>query len=111
MEGEPLSLNDGRILDFDPTMGLTEKYYEIDGQWVVERQQDAESIVEANKAEYNSVDERAKHKSESFTRYARIPLVVYMELERKGIVKDPVAFKKWLNDRDNLLFRTRPGRV
>jgi hypothetical protein len=112
MEGEPVSVNDGRILDFDPAMNLVERYYEDnDGQWTVERVQDVEDIIELNKAEYNSVDERATHKSESFNRYARLPLVVLMDLERKGILRDSKAFMKWLDDPDNRFFRTRPGRL
>jgi hypothetical protein len=34
---------------------------------------------------------------------------VYYELKRQGIADDPKALKKWLNDRDNQVFRTRAG--
>lgn len=107
-----MSVNDGRILDYDPVMGITEKYYEDhDGNWVIERQQDVERIIELNKSEYNSTDERATHKSENFNRYARIPMVVLMKLERDGILRDSKAFRKWLDNPDNRFFRTRPGRL
>jgi hypothetical protein len=34
-----------------------------------------------------------------------------MDLKQKGIVNDPKRLRKWLNDRDNALFRTKLGRV
>lgn len=105
------SLNDGRLIDYDPQTGVREKYFEIDGQWYLAQDQDASDILEINKAEYNSVDERARHKSEAFNRVARLPLVVFADLERRGITKDPKAFKKWLDEPDNRHFRTRPGRL
>lgn len=102
-------VNDGRLIDYDPTTGIREDYYEIDGQWYIVNKQDAEDIIELNKAEYNSTDERARHKSEVFNRCARLPLTVLMDLERRGITKDAKAFRKWLNASENRAFRTRPG--
>jgi hypothetical protein len=34
---------------------------------------------------------------------------VYYDLKRRGIADDPAALKKWLNDGDNRVFRTREG--
>lgn len=88
------------------------------GTFVYGEEQDAEDIVEANKYLYNQFDQRAPFvqrqpdgKKESFHRVASIPLVVFMELQRKGITDDPAALKKWLDDPDNKYFRTRPGRL
>lgn len=105
------SLNDGRLIDYDPHTGIADKYYEIDGQWYLDTQQDVEDIIEINKAEFNSVDERSRHQSETFNRVARLPLTVMADLERRGILQDQERFRAWLNDRDNLVFRTRPGKV
>jgi len=44
-------------------------------------------------------------------RVASIPLNVYYDLKRRGIADDPKAMKKWLNDPDNRVFRTREGTV
>lgn len=106
-----MSENDGRLIDYDPLTGVSEKYFEIDGQWYLTQEQDAHDIIEANKAEYNSVDERARHKSETFNRVARLPLVVLEDLRKRGILRDTKAFKKWLDNSDNRMFRTRPGRL
>jgi hypothetical protein len=45
------------------------------------------------------------------SRVASIPLTVYYDLKQKGILDDQTAMKKWLNDPDNELFRTRKGKV
>ena len=58
-------VNDGRLIDYDPTTGIAEKYYEIDGQWYLTHEQaeaTVKEIVERNKFEYNSTDERARFK-------------------------------------------------
>jgi hypothetical protein len=46
-----------------------------------------------------------------WTRVASIPLVVWEEWKKEGDVRDPNFLRKKLNDRDNLYFRTRPGRI
>jgi len=42
---------------------------------------------------------------------ASIPLHILMDLEKQGITKDPVRFKRWLNDPDNRAWRTSNARI
>lgn len=42
---------------------------------------------------------------------ASLPMSVYWDLQKKGILNDERAFRRWLNDKDNQVFRTRGGRV
>jgi hypothetical protein len=44
-------------------------------------------------------------------RVATLPLVLWMKLKQDGILDDPRALRRWLNDPDNRAFRTRPGRL
>ena len=44
------------------------------------------------------------------THVARIPLVVWQRLMQTGVAKDEKALSKWLNERDNRVFRTDDGR-
>ena len=67
-------------------------------------------IVDYNKAERNMHDERSPWKGDMH-RVASIPLVLWQELQRKGIATDNKALMKWLDDPDNMAFRTRPGRL
>lgn len=70
--------------------------------------QDVTEIVEENKAAYNDAPGRWK---ETFNHVASIPIGLYFELKKKGIIDDQKAFKRWLNERDNRAFRTRPGTI
>jgi hypothetical protein len=38
-------------------------------------------------------------------------MALFYKLKNQGIIDDPAAMKRWLNNPDNKLFRTRPGRV
>jgi hypothetical protein len=42
---------------------------------------------------------------------ARIPMTLFMQLQQTGITRDQKAFSKWLNDRDNQIFRVKQGLV
>lgn len=107
-------MRDATILDSDSLTGIRSVFHpdiHHGERNIIETVQDAEPIVELNKARASRFDERSNWKGDGFHMVASIPNVVFMELERKGITRDPVAFKKWLNDPDNRAFRTRPGRV
>ena len=95
-----------RLFDRDPQLGIT-KYWHVkdNGEFVVETVQDISGIAEYNKRSYNSTDK----KWNDLNKVASIPLSVYYDLKRKGIADDPVALKKWMNDSDNQVFRTRQG--
>ena len=95
-----------RLFSQDPVTGIT-KYWHVNdkGEYVVETQQDVSAIAEANKRQYNDTPDRYR----DVNKVASIPLSVYYELKRKGIADDPKALRKWLNDRDNRVFRTRAG--
>lgn len=88
-----------------------------DGGIVIETRQDISDILEQNKKEYNSFDERAKWSDELFgNKVASIPMTVIDDLNAKGIMRgfavlDEKRFKAWLNERDNRVFRTRTGVV
>ena len=88
-----------------------------EGGIVIETRQDISGIIEQNKKEYNSFDERAKWSDELFgNKVASIPLTVIDDLNKLGIMRgfavlDEKRFKAWLNNSDNRVFRTRTGVV
>ena len=97
-----------RLFGRDPLTGITQYWHvKENGEYVIETQQDVSAIAEANKRQYNDTPDRHG----DVNKVASIPLNVYYDLKRRGIADDPVAFKKWLNDRDNKVFRTRAGRL
>jgi hypothetical protein len=98
-----------RFFERDPLTGA-ERYFlydHSDDSFTIEQVEDVEDLVEQNKALANedtgSFDE--------FHRVASIPMSIYFELKEKGILDDQAALRRWLNDRDNRVFRTRHGRV
>ena len=88
-----------------------------DGGIIIQTVQDITDIIEQNKKEYNSFDEKARWSDELFgNKIASIPMTVIDDLNAKGIMRgfavlDEKRFKAWLNERDNRVFRTRTGVV
>ena len=100
-----------KLFDYDPETGTT-KWWHYDAdkdEATIETEFQIGDLIEQNKAQFNSTDERAKWGE--WSKVASIPMALFHRLKQQGIVDDPAAMKRWLNDPDNRLFRTRPGRV
>jgi hypothetical protein len=96
-----------RLLDYDALTGISEifHYDETNDTFLIETRQDIEPFVEANKRLYNERQERWGDGQ----RVARIPNVIYDQFLREGKLQDQAYLRRWLNDPDNRVFRTRPG--
>ncbi len=101
-----------RVLSADPLTQILRRFHyeEATGDAVIETVQDVTTLLDANKRAFNSFGKQAKWQGD-WHQVASIPMNIYMELHRNGIAEDETAFRKWLNDRDQLAFRTRPGAV
>jgi len=88
-----------------------------EGGIIIQTRQDVSDIVEQNKKEFNSVDERARWSDELFgNKVASIPMTVIDDLNKQGIMRgfavlDDKRFALWLNDPMNRAWRTRTGVV
>ena len=88
-----------------------------DGGIIIQTRQDVSDIVEQNKKEYNSYDERARWSDQLFgNKVASIPMTVIDDLNKAGIMRgfavlDDKRFALWLNDPMNRAWRTRTGVV
>jgi hypothetical protein len=98
-----------RLISDDAMTGIkTFMTYDADtDEAVISKEQDMTGIIEQNKREFNEAPERWGE----WTKVGSIPLSIYYELERKGIIGDQKAMAKWLNDPDNRHFRTRSGTI
>ena len=74
----------------------------------IHTEQDLEPSIEANKALFN--DAQTNWRGDMHL-VASIPMSIYFDLKQKGIADDDAAMKRWLNDADNQVFRTRPGNL
>ena len=88
-----------------------------EGGIVIQTRQDVSDIVEQNKKEYNSYDEKARWSDQLFgNKVASIPMTVIDDLNKVGIMRgfailDEKRFAAWLNDPMNRAWRTRTGVV
>jgi hypothetical protein len=88
-----------------------------EGGIVIQTRQDVSDIIEQNKKEYNSYDERARWSDQLFgNKVASIPMTVIDDLNKAGIMRgyavlDDKRFASWLNDPMNRAWRTRTGVV
>ena len=102
-----------RILDYDPVTKTVQFYHEdeLTGDVALETRQDITAIAEHNKALFNQVDERARWGNRNI-HIATIPNSI-LEGVRKltNNFKDKAAFDRWMDDPDNRVFRTRPGKL
>ena len=92
------------------SVGLNDK-----DEITIQQEQIVDSLIEANKAEYNAAD--TKWSDQLFgNKVASIPYAAIDKLNKDGIMKgfsvlDQKRFFAWLNDPDNLFFRTKPGHL
>lgn len=77
--------------------------------FTIETVHDHEDIVEANKLLHNQ-STGANWKG-GMHRVASIPMAVWYDLKKRGILQDKEKMSQWLNDPENRFFRTREGRV
>jgi len=98
-----------RLISDDKQTGIKTflDYDGTDDNAIIVKEQDATGIAESNKQAFDAAPARWG----DMTHVGRIPLTVYYELERQGILHDQVALRKWLNDPENIMWRTRPGNV
>ena len=102
-----------RVLDSDPATGITQWFHfdDVTGDFGLETRQDVTALIESTKGAFNPVDEHAPWKGD-LHQVASIPMVIYHELAKiSNNFKDQRVIRKWLNDKDNRVFRTRPGKV
>ena len=102
-------MREPRILARDKRTGkLVLFHVNSDGSFTVETQYDAQDIVDSA-ATIRSAQPTDWRGREHLV--AQIPMPLHTALRKEGIVQDPRAFAKWLNDPDVRKFRTKLGRV
>jgi hypothetical protein len=80
------------------------------GNLVFIHSQNTKPIVESAKRLAANFDPHVARPAHGFTHVARIPLVIWRELERLGITQDEKAMNRWLDERDNRVFRVDDAR-
>lgn len=78
-----------------------------DGRFAVETRYNVEPLKDQNTALRNA--NKADWKGENWV--ASLPMPLWMALRQQGVIQDPKRFKRWLNDPDNAMFRTKTGHL
>ena len=92
------------------SIGLNDK-----DEITIKQEQDVTELIESNKKEYNNAE--TKWSDQLFgNKVASIPYTAIDKLNKMGIMKgfsvlDQKRFFAWLNDPENLYFRTKPGQL
>ena len=92
------------------SIGLNDK-----DEITVKQEQDVSALIEQNKKEYNNAE--TKWSNQLFgNKVASIPFAAIDKLNKQGIMKgftvlDQKRFFAFLNDPENLYFRTKPGQL
>lgn len=103
---------DKRLFSHNELTGVTEWFVFDEDTSRVEMvaEQDVTDLTDENVRSQNEVAQRGMRWGE-FTRVATIPMALYNQWLIEGRTRDQGWLRKWLNERDNRLFRTRLGRV
>ena len=72
----------------------------------VKHQQDVEPVLDSIKRDRETMSQTGDNKLA-----ARIPTVIYEELQRQGITEDEDRFKAWLNSPEAAPWRIYQGRL
>ena len=92
------------------SVGLNDK-----SEITIKQEQNVDELIESNKKAYNNAE--TKWSDQLFgNKVASIPFTAIDKLNKEGIMKgftvlDQKRFFAFLNDPDNLYFRTKPGQL
>ena len=97
------------LVDFDPFTGIAHysMWDELADEMHFIADQNADPIIKANKAEANETPQRFG----DMAKVASIPLPLFYDLKRRGIIDDRKKLMAWLRDPDNRFFLTRSGKI
>ena len=101
-----------RHFDYDPFTGITQTFHmDADSDtFVIEERQDLTALIDSNRAKFNEYS-GPSDKWGDIAHVASIPPIIANELMRSGVAFDRKALRKWLDNPDNAVFRTRPGHL
>jgi len=83
---------------------LTKMHITPDGKLHIENTTNIDAIAEQAKAERNEVSRTSK--TGDMVKVASLPMMVYLDLEKRGILRDKSAMRKWLASEEAAPYRT-----
>lgn len=98
--------NSSDVISHDSLTGTTQKMHlTTDNKLVLETTYEVDAVAEMAKAERNSIS-RTDKVADGMVKVASIPMMVYLDLRKRGILGDKTALRKWLASDEAAPFRT-----
>ena len=98
--------NSSDVISYDSMTGTLQKMHlTTDNKLVLETTYEIDPIAEMAKEERNSVS-RTEKLPDGMVKVASLPMMVYLDLRKKGILGDKTALRKWLASEEAVPFRT-----
>lgn len=92
-------------LSYDSLTGTLQKMHITpDQKLIFETTTELGKLPEYNQAQLNETSRTQK--SGDMVKVASLPMMIYLELEQKGILRDKAAMRKWLNSEEARPYRT-----
>jgi hypothetical protein len=102
------------LFDENPLMG-TKTFFEMDhgaDTFVLRTESTLDPILQGALDDRNAVSDKSTTKWKGdMHKVATLPMVIWNDLVKKGIMFDAKELAKWLNKPENKIFRTKLGRV
>ena len=100
-----------RPFDYDPVTGRTRTWHwdPVAEVGHIVSSMDVEPLLDLNRFQYNSFDERSRWGNAPMHKVASLSAVQYGMLLAAGVMHDQKALAKWLDDSAVAKLRTRPG--
>lgn len=95
------------VLDHDVLTGTMERMHvTTDQKLVFEQTVDVQSLGERNQALKNAVSRTERLPDGLGVKVASLPMMVYLDLRKRGILDDKVALRRWLQTDEAVPYRT-----
>jgi hypothetical protein len=95
------------VLDYDELTGTVEKFHvTTDQKLIFEQTVDVQALGEMNQEIKNEVSRLDKTPDGLGVKVASLPMMVYLDLRKRGILGDKAALRRWLQTDEARPFRT-----
>lgn len=95
------------VLDYDALTGTVEKMHvTTDQKLVFEQTVDVQGLGERNQAIKNGVSRLDRSPDGLGVKVASLPMMVYLDLRKRGILDDKAALTRWLKTDEARPYRT-----
>jgi len=91
-------------LDYDAFTGTSQRMHFHDNKITLETTANIDALAEQNKEIRNDVSRTSR--SGDMVKVASLPMLTYLDLQARGVLRDKAEMRKWLQSEEAAPFRT-----